>query len=191
MRLKLSFGHNVASYNVVFGSMTTPEQLGEMFKPYNLDIIGLSEVPRRRRESSGNGTQLCQDFICKYLQIVTWYNRTCTAGKPSRLLEPCFGCTSYNKDRRRFNRILLVAYLWFRWTQRQRPCLPTCDRDRAERDDGTRDCWRIGDEAMNAIEAPGMKPTWKDLKIEKEFTIWHNVISIWVLITSCTTIVSR
>ena len=35
----------VASYNVVFGSMTTPEQLGEMFKPYNLDIIGFSEVP--------------------------------------------------------------------------------------------------------------------------------------------------
>ena len=35
----------VASYNVVFGSMTTPEQLGEMFKPNNLDIIGLSEVP--------------------------------------------------------------------------------------------------------------------------------------------------
>ena len=34
----------------------------------------------------------------------------------------------------------------------------------------------IGDEAMNIIESAGMKPTWKDLNIDlsEEFTIWHN-----------------
>ncbi len=35
----------VASYNVEFGRSTTPEQVGEMFKSYNLDIIGFNEVP--------------------------------------------------------------------------------------------------------------------------------------------------
>jgi endonuclease/exonuclease/phosphatase family metal-dependent hydrolase len=35
----------VASYNVEFGRSTTPEQVGDMFKSYNLDIIGLNETP--------------------------------------------------------------------------------------------------------------------------------------------------
>ena len=35
----------VAAYNVEFGRSTTPEQVGEMFKPYALDIIGFNEVP--------------------------------------------------------------------------------------------------------------------------------------------------
>ena len=30
----------VASYNVEFGKGTTPEQIGQMFKPYKLDMIG-------------------------------------------------------------------------------------------------------------------------------------------------------
>ena len=35
----------VVAYNVEFGRSTTPEQVGKMFKPYNLDIIGFNEVP--------------------------------------------------------------------------------------------------------------------------------------------------
>ena len=35
----------VAAYNVEFGKSATPKQIGEMFKPYNLDIIGFNEVP--------------------------------------------------------------------------------------------------------------------------------------------------
>jgi endonuclease/exonuclease/phosphatase family metal-dependent hydrolase len=35
----------VAAYNVEFGRSTSPEQVGKMFKPYNLDIIGFNEVP--------------------------------------------------------------------------------------------------------------------------------------------------
>jgi endonuclease/exonuclease/phosphatase family metal-dependent hydrolase len=35
----------VAAYNVEFGRSTSPEQVGNMFKPYNLDIIGFNEVP--------------------------------------------------------------------------------------------------------------------------------------------------
>ena len=34
----------VAAYNVEFSRSTTPKQVGEMFKPYNLDIIGFNEV---------------------------------------------------------------------------------------------------------------------------------------------------
>jgi endonuclease/exonuclease/phosphatase family metal-dependent hydrolase len=35
----------VAAFNVEFGRSTTPEQVGKMFKPYELDIIGFNEVP--------------------------------------------------------------------------------------------------------------------------------------------------
>jgi len=35
----------VAAYNVEFGRSTSPEQVGNIFKPYNLDIIGFNEVP--------------------------------------------------------------------------------------------------------------------------------------------------
>lgn len=35
----------VGTYNVEFGKNATPEEIGEMFKPYNLDIIGFNEAP--------------------------------------------------------------------------------------------------------------------------------------------------
>jgi endonuclease/exonuclease/phosphatase family metal-dependent hydrolase len=35
----------VAAYNVAFGSMGSPEQIGEMLKAYDLDLVGLCEVP--------------------------------------------------------------------------------------------------------------------------------------------------
>ena len=35
----------VAAYNVEFGKNATPEEIGRMFKPYNLDIIGFNEAP--------------------------------------------------------------------------------------------------------------------------------------------------
>ena len=35
----------VASYNVEFGKNASPEEIGEMFKPYRLDIIGFCEAP--------------------------------------------------------------------------------------------------------------------------------------------------
>jgi hypothetical protein len=59
----------VAAYNVEFGRSTSPEQVGKMFKPYNLDIIGFNEVPdgkwtARVGKVLGMKTQLCgQDFI--------------------------------------------------------------------------------------------------------------------------------
>ena len=35
----------LAAYNVLFGIWAEPETVGEMFKPYDLDVIGFSEVP--------------------------------------------------------------------------------------------------------------------------------------------------
>jgi len=35
----------VASYNVEFSKSVTPEQIGEMFRPYKLDLIGFDEAP--------------------------------------------------------------------------------------------------------------------------------------------------
>jgi len=42
----------LAAYNVLFGNWGTPKRIGEMFKPYNLDVICFSEVP------DGNWTAL-------------------------------------------------------------------------------------------------------------------------------------
>jgi len=36
----------VAAYNVQFGKWCTPEQVGEMFKEYDFDVIGFGEVPK-------------------------------------------------------------------------------------------------------------------------------------------------
>jgi maltose 6'-phosphate phosphatase len=35
----------VASYNVEYGKNASPQEIGAMFKPYNLDIIGFCEAP--------------------------------------------------------------------------------------------------------------------------------------------------
>ena len=35
----------VATYNVEFGKSTTPEEVGEMLKPFELDIVGFNEAP--------------------------------------------------------------------------------------------------------------------------------------------------
>lgn len=35
----------IASYNVEFSKSATPEQIGEMLAPYNLDLIGFNEAP--------------------------------------------------------------------------------------------------------------------------------------------------
>ena len=40
-----SISVRVAAYNVEFGKNASPEEIGRMFKPYNLDIIGFNEVP--------------------------------------------------------------------------------------------------------------------------------------------------
>ena len=59
----------VAAYNVEFGKNASPEEIGRMFKPYNLDIIGFNEVPdgdwtARVGQCTGHETQLCgQDFF--------------------------------------------------------------------------------------------------------------------------------
>ena len=40
-----SISVRVAAYNVEFGKNASPEEIGRMFKPYNLDIVGFNEVP--------------------------------------------------------------------------------------------------------------------------------------------------
>ena len=49
---KESISVRVAAYNVEFGKNASPE-IGKMFKPYNLDIIGFNEVGRGRTARVG------------------------------------------------------------------------------------------------------------------------------------------
>ena len=186
----------VASYNVVFGSMTTPEQLGEMFKPYNLDIIGLSEVP------DGDWTARVGKVLGMEHSYVGKISSANHKDKYKSILSrmPLNGTTEHELrvNRRGFWNPASVVRAT---TKIEGVSIAFCSlhisgsggrkgnghayqlateivpKETTERVIIVGDFNnRIGDEAMNAIEATGMKPTWRDLKIElsKEFTIWHN-----------------
>jgi len=60
----------VAAYNVEFGKSATPEEIGEMLKPYKLDIIGFNEAPdgdwTARVGKVRHGPSFCrQNFLCQ------------------------------------------------------------------------------------------------------------------------------
>ena len=56
----------LAAYNVLFGNWGTPKRIGEMFKPYNLDIICFSEVPDGNWTSEvGKGLGMNYSYVGK------------------------------------------------------------------------------------------------------------------------------
>ncbi len=182
----------VAAYNVEFGKNATPEQIGEMFKPYNLDIIGFNEVP------DGDWTARVGKMLGMHHSYV---------GKIS---------SANHKDKYKsiLSRTPLEAMAEHELTvQRKRSWNPASVVKAVTKVDGlavafyslhicrstdshnTGHAYRlanevlpkeqtdriivlgdfnnnIGDVAMNMFEASGFQPTWKDLKIDvsKEFT---------------------
>ena len=186
----------VASYNVVFGSMTTPEQLGKMFKPYNLDIIGFSEVP------DGDWTDRVGKVLGMEHSFVGKISSANHKDKYKSILSrtPLDGTTEHELrvNRRGFwnpasvvraateiEGVSIAFYSLhvsgsggrkgnghaFQFATEVMP-KETVGRVIIVGDFNN----NIGDEAMNTIEAAGMKPTWKDLEtdLSKEFTIWHS-----------------
>jgi maltose 6'-phosphate phosphatase len=178
----------VASYNVEFGRSTTPEQVGEMFKPYKLDLIGFDEVPDGDwtarvgkvlgMEHSYVGTISSANHKDKYKSILS---RTPLEGETEHELRAERGwnpasvvravttidgvsiafyslhiCKSGAKDGHAYS--LATKVLPKETTER---VIVVGDYNN-----------NIGDEAMNTIAGTGMRPTWKDLKIDlsKQFT---------------------
>lgn len=179
----------VASYNVEFGRSTTPEKVGEMFKKYNLDIIGFNEVPdgdwtarvgmvlgmkhsyvgkissanhKNKYKSILSKTPLAQpkEFTLKG----RGWNPATTVRAVTRIDGVSFAlyslhiCASGKNDGHAY--MLASKVLPKETTTR---ILVIGDFNN-----------KIGTAAMNSIEQAGMRPTWKDLKIDvsKQFT-WN------------------
>ena len=66
----------VASYNVEFGKSATPEQIGEMFKPYKLDIIGFDEAPDGDWTACvGKVLGMQYSFVGKSVQMLQYHHK--------------------------------------------------------------------------------------------------------------------
>ncbi|MDE0866302.1 MAG: hypothetical protein OSA98_21175 [Rubripirellula sp.] len=177
----------VASYNVEFGKSATPEKIGEMFKPYKLDIIGFDEAPDgdwTARVGKVLGMQYC--FVGKISsanhkdKYKTILSRT-----------PLEGTEEYELTGRGWNPASVVravteidgvSFAFYSLhisksgaNDGHAHSLSTkvLPKERTKRVIVVGDFNNnIGDAAMKTVEGAGFRPTWNDLKIDvsKEFT---------------------
>jgi len=177
----------VASYNVEFGKSATPEQIGEMFKPYKLDIIGFDEAPDGDwtarvgkvlgMENSNVGKISSANHKDKYKSILS---RTPLEGtKEHKLTGRGWNPASVVRAVTKIDGVSFAFY-----------SLHIC---KSGANDGHAHSLatkvlpeeatgrvivvgdynnNIGDAAMKTVEGAGFRPTWNDLKIDvsKEFT---------------------
>ena len=177
----------VASYNVEFGKSATPEQIGEMFKPYKLDIIGFDEAPDGdwtarvgkvlRMPYSFVGQISSANHKDKYKTILS---RTPLEGKEEHTLTG----RGWNPASvvRAVTQIDGVSFAFYSLhisksgaNNGHAYSLATkvFPKEITERVIVVGDFNNnIGDDAMKTIEGAGFRPTWKDLQIDvsKEFT---------------------
>ena len=182
----------VAAYNVECGKNASPEEIGKMFKPYNFDIIGFNEVPdgdwtarvgkvlgmsysyvgkissanhKDKYKSILSRTPL-QDTVEHELSVER--RRSWNPASAVRVVTKIDGipiaiyslhiCRSTDSDKTGH------AY------RLAKEVLPEEKMDRVIVLGDFNN--NMGDTAMKMLEASGLRPTWKDLKVDvsKEFT---------------------
>jgi len=179
----------VASYNVEFSKSATPEQIGKMFAPYKLDLIGFDEAP------DGDWT----DKVGKVLGMKYSYVGKISSANHKDKYKTILSRTPLEKTEEyrieghgwnpastvravtKIDGIPVAFYSLHICASRDTKghayklateILPkeTTDRIIVVGDFNN----KIGDAAMNFVEEAGMRPTWKDLKIDlsKQFT-WN------------------
>ncbi len=177
----------VASYNVEFSKSATPEQIGEMFKPYKLDIIGFDEAP------DGDWTARVGKVLGMKYSFVGEISSANHKDKYKTILSrtPLESTDEHKLTGRGWNPASVVSattkidgvpFAFY--------SLHICKsgandghafslatevlpKEAAERVIVVGDFNNnIGDAAMSTIEGAGFRPTWNDLKIDvaKEFT---------------------
>jgi len=182
----------VAAYNVEFGRSTSPEQVGEMFKPYKLDIIGFNEVP------DGDWTARVGKVLGMKHSYVGKISSANHKDKYKSILSRTpFEATVEHElsvERRRswnpascvksVTKVDGVAVAFYSLhICRSKDSHDTGHAYRLAQDILPKEKMNrvivlgdfnnnMGDVAMNKLEASGLRPTWKDLKIDtsKEFT---------------------
>ena len=182
----------VAAYNVEFGRSTSPEKVGEMFKPYDLDIIGFNEVPDGDwtarvgkvlgmqhsyvgKISSANHKDKYKSILSRTPFEVTTEHELSVERRRS------WNPTSVVKAVTKIDGVAVAFYSLHicRSTDSHnaghayRLAKEVLPKEKTKRVIVVGDFNNnIGDVAMNMLETSGFRPTWKDLKIDvsKEFT---------------------
>lgn len=177
----------VASYNVEFSKSATPEQIGEMFKPYKLDIIGFDEAP------DGDWTTRVGKVLGMQYSFVGKISSANHKDKFKTILSrtPLEGTEEHKLTGRGWNpasavravtQIDGVSFAFYslhicksgaKDGHAHRLATTVLPRERTGRVIVVGDFNnKIGDPAMRTIEGAGFRPTWNDLKINvsREFT---------------------
>ena len=177
----------VAAYNVEFSRSATPEQIGGMFKPYNLDIIGFNEAP------DGDWTARVGKVLGLEYSYVGKISSANHKDKYKTILSrtPLEGTKEYKLTGRGWNPASVVrATTKIDGVSFALYSLHICKsgaRDGHAYSLATKVLPReamkrvilvgdynnnIGDAAMETVEGAGFRPTWKELGIDvsKEFT---------------------
>ena len=182
----------VAAYNVEFGRNTTPEQVGDMFEPYDLDMIGFNEVP------DGDWTARVGKVLGMKHSYVGKISSANHKDKYKSILSRTpFEATVEHElsvERKRSWNPASAARVVTK-IDGSPIAIYSLHICRSTDSDKTGNAYRLakevlpeekmdrvivlgdfnnnmGDTAMNMLEASGYKPTWKNLKIDisKEFT---------------------
>ncbi len=179
----------VASYNVEFSRSATPEQIGEMFRPYNLDIIGFDEAPNGDwtarvgkilgmqhsfvgKISSANHKDKYKTILSRTpLDLTAEYGLTGRGWNPASVVKAVtkidgvpFAFYSLHLCKSGANdghaHSLATEVLPNETTER---VIVVGDFNN-----------KIGDAAMATIQHAGFKPTWSDLKIDVSSNFTYN-----------------
>ena len=179
----------VASYNVEFSKSASPEKIGEMFKPYKLDIIGFDEAPDgdwTARVGKVLGMEYCYvgrissaNHKDKYKSILS---RTPLEGTEEHQLTSTGRGWNPASVVRAVTQIDGVSFAFYSLhicksgaTDGHAHHLATkvLPKENTERVIIVGDFNNnIGDAAMSTVEGAGFRPTWEDLHIDvsREFT---------------------
>ena len=179
----------VAAYNVEFGRSTTPEQIGEMFKPYKLDIIGFDEAP------DGDWTARVGKVLGMQYSFVGKISSANHKNKYKTILSrtPLEGCEEHKLTGRGWNPASVVrATTNIDGVSFAFHSLHIC---KSNANDGHAHSLattvlpkevtkrvivvgdynnNIGDAAMKTVEGAGFRPTWNDLKINVSSDFTYN-----------------
>ena len=182
----------VAAYNVEFSKSATPEQIGEMFKPFKLDIIGFNEAPdgdwtKRvgRVLSMGHsyvGKISSANHKDKYKTILSRLPLEDTGEIPLKGVG--WNPASAVKAAIRKDGIPITFYsLHICGSKKDKGhayylATEVLPKEKSERVIVAGDFNnRIGDDSLNFLEGSGMRPTWKDLKIELSWQFTYNAFA--------------
>ena len=172
----------VAAYNVEFSKSTTPEKVGEMFKPFNLDLIGFNEVPdgdwtERVGKVLGMQYSYCGKISSahhkdKYKSILSRTPLVNTQEFPLNT-EQGWNPASVVRAETKINGIALTFYsLHICRSKAGNGHSRVLVKDVLAKEKSERVILagdfnsRIGDPDCNTIMSAGMKPTWEDLEID-------------------------